>query len=74
MSIGLAEPCINTFLNAEDDGVWLRNKSIDLGDFKKLSELKPKYSPGSIAAYLIPQMVELGIATIDNKANWNHLP
>jgi SNF2 family DNA or RNA helicase len=53
----LAEPCDGVFLTAERDGVWIRGK-MDTCD-------NPKARLGRLLLVLIPQLVELDIATIE---------
>ncbi len=54
----LAEPCEGVFLTAETDGVWIRgqNHSFD----------RPKIRLGRLLPVIIPQLLELDIASIEN--------
>lgn len=64
----LAEPCEGVYLTAENDGVWLRSQTADLSDLSALHSLKPKNRLGRLLSVLIPQLLELDIASTENKA------
>lgn len=60
MTWQLAEPCEGVVLTAENDGVWLRGKNTSFD--------KPLTRLGRLLPILIPQFVELDIATIEDNA------
>lgn len=60
MTWQLAEPCEGVVLTAENDGVWLRGKNTSFD--------KPLTRLGRLLPILIPQLVELDIATIEDNA------
>lgn len=60
MTWQLAEPCDGVVLTAENDGVWLRGKNTSFD--------KPQTRLGRLLPILIPQLVELDIATIEDNA------
>ena len=68
MHMQLAEPSSNTYLTAEGDGVWIRNESVNISEFKNLLLLEPKTRLGRLLPVLIPQLMELDIASIEGNA------
>jgi hypothetical protein len=68
MTWQLAEPCEGVFLSAERDGVWLRSKTADLSELSVLNLLKSKTRLGRLLHILIPQLLELDIASSENNA------
>src|SRR5208283_1351871 len=58
----LAEPCEGVVLSAEEDGVWIR------GYNSEESCSHPKTRLGRLLPALIPQLLELDIATAENDA------
>lgn len=64
----LSEPSDGVLLTAENDGIWLRSQTADLSDLSALHSLKPKTRLGRLLPVLIPQLLELDIASTENKA------
>ena len=60
----LAEPAEGLFLSAENDGVWLKSLSFGLSDSERRSHLKAKTRLGRLLPTLIPQLLELGLASL----------
>lgn len=68
MTWQLAEPAEGVFLTAENDGVWLRSRSLDFGSPGNLSAAKPKTRLGRLLPALTVQLRELGFAVVDGKS------
>jgi SNF2 family DNA or RNA helicase len=59
----IAEPAYGLILQAEADAVWLRSSQGSLVDRKTVSDLVPQSRLGQLLPTLIPQLLELGVAT-----------
>lgn len=68
MAWRLAEPVDGLGLFAEADGVWLRDKDADLSDPRCLRSRASKTRLGRLLPTLIPQLLDLGLAVVENGA------
>lgn len=64
----LCELCEDIYLTVEKDSVWLRSPTYDLNSSEYLTSLKSKTRLGRLLPTLIPQLLELGFATSENKS------
>lgn len=64
----LSEPVDGLSLFAEVDGIWLRGKDADLSDPRCLRSRAPKTRLGRLLPTLIPQLLDLGMAVVENSA------
>src|SRR5262245_4591031 len=62
----IAEPSVGLQLLAGDDTVYLRSRAGALRGIKDLAALQPVSRLGRLVSTLIPQLLELGIATQDS--------
>lgn len=62
----ISEPAENTFVTAEDDGVRLKSSHIRLDKSENLSNIKPKTRLGRLLPTLIPQMLGLEMASVED--------
>ena len=61
----LAEPAQGVSLCAEVDGVWLRGRGVDLNNLHSRPLRDPKTRLGRLLPILIPQLLELDLATVE---------
>lgn len=62
----LAEPAEGILLQAEEDGLWLRSETIDFGNSANFAtSIAPKTRLGRFLPTLVPQLLEMGLATIE---------
>src|SRR5215213_9732207 len=59
----IAAPAHSVILQAEADAVWLRSSAGSLVDRKIVGDLAPQSRLGQLLPTLIPQLLELGVAT-----------
>src|SRR5262245_26384488 len=64
----LPDPIDGVSLTIEPDGLWLRRPGADISDPKSLRGRRPNNRLGRLLPSLIPQLVELDLAVIENGA------
>lgn len=62
----LSEPADGLPLLAEAEGVYLRGRGVDLSDPPNLRSHTPKTRLGRLLPTVIPQLIELGLAVVEN--------
>lgn len=62
----ISEPAQDIFLQAEEDGLWLRSNNVDLSNSDNLTPfITAKTRLGRFLPTLIPQLLELGLAVTE---------